>query len=134
MKVIGNFFLSTLVGLGLTFLIATFIEGGYEFILISIICTAFISLVIWIPIWFTLGFVFLSIIRLCARLFMKSKPKPQSDKPPIDPNLSVLSRYIRSELAKGRWNLDQIDQKLRSNGWSDEAIEDAHRSLGISSS
>ncbi len=124
MKTIGNFFSRTLVGMGLTLGVASFFDGGLGFILISIICTAFISLVVWIPLWWIVGFVFLSIIGS----FTKSSAKPEP-KPPVNPDRYVLTRYLSQELARGKWSREQIDQRLRSNGWSDSAIQQAHRAV-----
>jgi hypothetical protein len=124
MNNIGRFFPRTIVGMGLTLLVAAFFEGGVAFIFISIICTAFISLVIWIPLWWTVGYIFLTIIGQ----FTKS---PAKRKPPVVRESNVLTQYIRKELARGKWSLEQIDQRLRANGWSEGEIQYAHRALGI---
>ena len=112
----------SLIGLCLTLLVAAFFDDGLLFVFLSIVCTAGISLVGWIPLWFTVGFIIVSVIGSS----MKSAPEQSR---PSDPNQPLLVEYIGKALAKGRWSREQIDEHLRKNGWTNDEIQQAHNAV-----
>jgi hypothetical protein len=129
MKAIAYFLLCTGLGACLTLLVAALVDNGLTFIFLSIVCTAGISLVVWIPVWWCVGFVILSLLQeLVIATVTKSPAKP---KPDVDTEARILTRYIRRELERGELNQKQISDALRRNGWSDEAVRNACRAVGV---
>ena len=108
-------------------------------IAISVICTAGISLILWIPISYLVGWGALSLISLLKKLFTgDTPPKDEQETAAQQGNLSTLSERLNQELrggsplttdqqalthyiakasAKGLTN-DQIRANLENNGWS----------------
>ncbi len=127
MKTFRNIFLAPFIGLCITLLIAACIDGCLWFVAGSIICTAGISLIVWFPVWWFMGSIVLGIIDLF-------RETPEQPRPSVDRDHLMLTRYITQALAAGRWSREQIDEHLRQNGWTDQAIERAHRATAAQGS
>jgi len=95
-------------------------------LIMSIVCTAGIGLVVWIPVWFLVGWATFSVINL---VFGKSK---KSATPPPLPDYSREQRAIINFLEDARRSgLSDEDAcaRLRAIGWPDNSIEEARRKL-----
>ena len=60
---------------------------------------------------------------------VQEKPGQATTTTPADPDQYVLTHYIRQAIAKGKWSREQIDERLRDNGWRNEEIQKAHRAV-----
>jgi hypothetical protein len=122
-------------------------------IVVSIICTAFISLIIWLPVWYGVGYGVLLLLRLAGLnvgAIFDSKKGPaaaapaesqaqveaaslaaQPD-PAVTANLSrdqqALIQYVSKARAKGLSD-EQIARNLTKNGWNTESITSGFRLL-----
>jgi hypothetical protein len=144
------------IGIVLVYLVLAVLMGSlgdaFTLILASIICTALISLIIWIPLWYIVGYGALLILRLALKpmgvdlggLFAAKKTAP--DKPPAQaaevrpaaaPPLSpqgltndqmALLNYVGKARRKGLTDA-QISHNLEKNGWSGESITAAFQML-----
>lgn len=131
-----NKFISFGVG-ALTLIIVAELFGDFEsfmeFFMMSIVCTAGITLVIWIPTLVLLGMIVISIIRFIFRIKTPLKIEKNIDqsvekkitKPLSSSELSVIG-YIVS--CRNTGTID--DMTIRSNlkisgGWSDKEIDNA---------
>ncbi len=110
-------------------------------ILLSIICTLGISLAIWIPLSYLVGWGVLWSIQFVLRLVKATESGPQAESPKskiqtlskqLDQTLQAessltndqraLANYITKARGKGLTN-EEISSKLRNNGWSVDAIK-----------
>ena len=140
------------IGIVLSYVILAILLGNpndvFTLMALSIICTAGISLIIWVPIWYGLGYLVVMLANMIlkaagvdvAAMFGK-KPNtatnalqttPDSlDQNAIDTsNLTkdqvALINYIRKAQQKGLSN-DTITQNLGKNGWNTDSISQAFR-------
>ena len=126
------------VGIVVTFIFLTIFMAGdvataFAILLFSIICTAGISLILWLPLWYGVGYLTVILFRLLVRAF-----GGQSASPAVTPQQPVaqaapageqaLSRdqvaiitYIKKAKAKGL-NREFISKALQANGWPVESI------------
>lgn len=92
--------------------------GG--FFLISIICTAGVSLLIWFPLAFVIGSIILKLIQL----FTEKKENAPKVKGQISKNQQALANYIHREREDG-FNDEQILSLLKGQGWTEGEIKEA---------
>lgn len=110
---------------------------AFGILVFSIICTAGISLILWIPLWYGVGYGVLLALRFILPLFgmdisgifERKKAKPTSGgSQPAQPTLSrdqqALLNYIKKARAKGLSD-EQISQNLTINGWKANSISAA---------
>ena len=95
----------------------------------SIICTAGVSLVLWIPLWLAIG----SIVMQIMNHFLTNKTaKPGDDgggnqTPTLTNEQKALTDYIKQSKSKGV-DENNIFSLLKANGWAENAI---HEAFGI---
>ena len=114
---------------------------AFGILIFSIICTAGISLLLWIPIWYAVGYGTLIVLRVILGFFgvdiggifgsKKAKSTPDDPKP-AQPALSrdqqALLNYIKKARAKGLSD-EQISQNLTSNGWKAQSVTDVFQMI-----
>lgn len=99
--------LATIVGF-LILLAAFYICGGLQFFIMSIVCTAGVSLVVWIPCAFVIGvliFVWLGI----------------EEKTPLSKEQRALRDYV-SRAKNSGLSSEEIKKALKDKGWSEDEI------------
>ena len=134
MRVLGLELSKTSVGFVISIPILMIITGGAEdtfaLLFMSIVCTAGIGLVAWIPIWWLLGTIFFALLRAAGwvgpdttkRHFAPKHPESDGKIPP------ALTQYMRDASAAGmEW--DEITKRLQDNGWKPEDIRAGRESL-----
>lgn len=126
------------VGIVISYLFLSLImfdfQAAFALVALSIICTAGISLILWLPLWYGVGYVTILLVRFglhlvgldfLGNLFNK---KPAADAPAGPPTLTAeqtaLVNYIKKARHKGLTD-EQISGNLKTNGWSSNAISDA---------
>ena len=133
--------------------------SAFALMALSIICTAGISLIIWIPVCYILGYMVIALVRVALKaagvdvggLFGGSKRDNNSpDDPTAEPSLqnlttaldedlavksnltkdqAALINYIRKAKQKGLSN-DVITRNLGQNGWNTDSINQAFQLVG----
>jgi len=124
-----RFLLCVAVGLCVSAPVVCFFAGGVSegltLMLLSIICTAGIALVVWVPVWWVIGWLLLAIVDLI-------RSKQPKEKQAGDPKLrdEVLVAYLREADARG---MDQqtATSRLTSMGWSIGEIELARQRVKV---
>jgi len=145
------------IGFVIVYLLLAVIMGSlgdaFWLIAVSIICTAFISLIIWLPVWYGVGYGVLLLLRLAGvnvgAIFdskkgqtatppAESQTQVETASPAAQPDRAVtahLSRdqqaliyYVSKARAKGLSD-EQISRNLAKNGWSAESITSGFRLL-----
>ena len=125
------------LGVALSFIILTIftfdISAAFAILALSIICTAGISLIIWIPVWYILGYLAFAALRFVLSLFgvdlaasmglnkKKNNPHPKKEQPALTRDQQALLSYIKKAQAKGLSNAE-ISSSLQKNGWSSDSI------------
>ena len=128
------------IGIVVSFIFLTvFMEGdiatAFAILVFSIICTAGISLILWLPIWYGVGYLTVALGRLLVRAFggQSSSPaappqQPLAQAAPTGEEGQALSRdqiaitnYIKKAKAKGL-NRESINKALQTNGWTTDSI------------
>jgi hypothetical protein len=124
------------VGIVVSFIFLTvFMEGdittAFAILVFSIICTAGISLILWLPIWYGVGYLTVALFRLLVRAFggqSSSPQQPLAQAAPAGEQEKALSRdqialtnYIKKAKAKGL-NRESISKALQTNGWTADSI------------
>jgi hypothetical protein len=119
----------------LTIFLAGDVATAFAILLFSIICTAGISLILWLPLWYGVGYLTVILFRLLVRAFggQPSSP-PATPKQPLaqaaptgEPEQALsrdqiaLTNYIKKARAKGL-NREAISKALQANGWKVESI------------
>jgi cytochrome c biogenesis protein CcdA len=130
------------VGFVIVFLILAVFIGSisdtFSLILLSIICTAGISLILWLPIWYVTGYLCVIPFRLLVKALDVNLPitstppqQPAAQTPPSGAQAQSLSRdqaavtnYIKKAKAKGL-NKESITRALQANGWTLDSINSA---------
>jgi hypothetical protein len=111
------------------------VTTAFAILLFSIICTAGISLILWLPLWYGVGYLTVALFRLLVRAFggQTSSPaappqQPLAQAAPAGEQGQALSRdqiaittYIKKARAKGL-NRESISKALQANGWKVESI------------
>ena len=125
------------VGAIVTYILLSIVLGSASdtFILMgaSIICTLGISLVIWLPLWYGVGYIVMLLYGLLTR--PRAEPDAQqsgvADKPSLTNDQRALVDYIRKAAAKG-FSREKITENLRNNGWTGDNIDWAFTFVGSS--
>ncbi len=120
-----HFFFSMLVGAPVVYLATVAITGGFDdaagLIAISIICTAGIGLVFWIPLCWISGASILWIVRKIRGTDPEAESSQQT-KPRAD--WFAMANYLQKVQTKGG-SLDAAKERLRGAGWEETEIENA---------
>lgn len=111
--------------------IGSFVGAG-ELIILSLICTAGISLIIWIPSCWLVGFITLTIFDLCRRLFAASSmtmatasaPGEATTNTTVSNDILAIATYI-TKSRKREASDSQIRNRLKTTGWSEKEIDGA---------
>ncbi|MFK0733198.1 MAG: hypothetical protein HEQ35_24695 [Gloeotrichia echinulata IR180] len=125
------------LGALIVFISIAVISGGIEnagmIVSASIVCTLGISLLIWIPLCWVVGW---TVFEICSLLFGEERMRrafriatADADQTPINlpiNNTELLSLvdYIKKCQRQG-WSDTQIYSRLKARGWEDEEIEQA---------
>lgn len=123
------------LGLGflISFLVTAIFAGGVQnalfLLLVSIVCTAGIGLVLWIPVWWFVGAFTLYV------WFKSFRGKPALKLEPV-PNATELRKvehlalkaYVDKAMANGM-SPDEMTRRLQDNGWQKADIERAYQSF-----
>jgi hypothetical protein len=133
------------LGIAISFIVLAIvtldISTAFAILAFSIICTAGISLIIWIPVWYILGYLAFAVLRFILSFFgvdlaeslglhkKKNKPAPQAEQPTLSRDQQALLNYIKKAQAKGLSNA-QISSNLQNNGWSRDSITWAFNFMG----
>ncbi len=117
-----RFVLPTLIGILVSLAIACFIENGPLFMLASIVCTAGISLTVWLPLWWLVG----RLILFIAGKREQTRPKEAI---PVGQEQKTLINYVAKEVAKGVKSREEIIHLLHQHGWNDNEIQHAFRTI-----
>ena len=113
--------------------------GALMLIFLSIVCTFGVSLAIWIPLSYLVGWIILGSIQFVLRLAEAAERQPEAPKSKLQalskqldqalqPESSLtndqraMANYITKARGKGLTN-EEISSQLRNNGWSVEAIK-----------
>lgn len=119
-----RFFASLAIGMPVTFLGLIMITGGVEeagqLLLFSIVCTAGIGLVVWLPLWWVVGWATLALIGLFKE-HPVGKEEATRESFLLNQAMVALSEYMRLAAADGISD-DEIVAHLRSTGWSEAEI------------
>jgi hypothetical protein len=108
---------------------------------LSIICTLGISLILWLPVWYVMGYVIMLIPRrlleargidIRDRLAPKKGGPAGEEQPGLSRDQQALIDYIKKAQTKGLSN-DQISQNLGKNGWTTASITAAFQLVGSGS-
>ena len=115
----------------LTIFMAGDISSALLILVFSVICTAGISLILWLPIWYGVGYLMVALFRLLVRAFggqPSSPQQPLAQAAPAGEQGQALSRdqlavtnYIKKARAKGL-NRESISKTLQTNGWTADSI------------
>ncbi|WP_072622666.1 hypothetical protein [Spirulina major] len=118
-----SFLNCVLIGFALSFLLLTIVGlfnnfsmfGGLIIIGVSIVCTLGVSLVLWVPLWWLLGWIVLRLLKAKA-----AAPTVAM----VSNNLRPLMTYIEQARSRG-YSDDQIQRRLTQEGWSEAEVEAA---------
>ncbi|MEM9539798.1 MAG: hypothetical protein AAGA60_09830 [Cyanobacteria bacterium P01_E01_bin.42] len=102
------------------------INNALSILILSILCTAGVSLVMWIPLWWLVGWITFAIFRAIAKSNADSDPSRDTSTSTQDPNQQALLNYIKLAQSKG-FSDSQISTRLRVEGWSDAEIAAARQ-------
>lgn len=100
--------------------------SGYQILMLSIICTAGISLVVWLPLAWLFGTLTISVLRLPPTPEISSV---EAARPPAIPRQAVSARtrldpYVAQKRAEGD-TVDALRKRLRKAGWDEATVEEA---------
>ncbi len=126
-----NFWLTSLIavplGAVLTYLGMSliFFDFGVAFgiLIFSIICTLGISLVLWVPIWWLVGYIPIVIFRRLRGTQNATEPNEEEagSTVSLSNDQRALLNYVRKAVSKGL-SKESIVQNLQTNGWAIENI------------
>jgi hypothetical protein len=131
-RIVVGFVVSTL----LLMLFAGGIQEAFMVLLISIVCTAGIGLVVWIPLWWGVGWLTLTV---SGRFWGPGDEGGDSPRPaapggaePASSEELSLVQFLKQAQARGV-SRETIDHALTGAGWSEAEILKARSKLGSSS-
>lgn len=136
MKATGQIVIGFVVSVLLLMLIAGGIEEAFLILLVSIVCTAGIGLVVWIPLWWAVGWLTLTLFRKFRGTGAAGDSAGRAaagagEQPASSEELSLVQFLKRAE-ARGV-SRDKIDRALVNAGWSEAEILQARSKLTSSS-
>jgi len=114
--------LSIFVGL-IAYLLCSFPFGGVAFLFVSVVCTAGVALIVWLPAFWLVGFVILSLFDLFTAV---STSDERQEAKPLDKKQMVFIQYIQKERAAGVSD-QQISLAFKQVGWTDSDIQAAFK-------
>ena len=94
--------------------------GGWGFLVISVICTFGVALLIWLPVFWVIGSIVISLFNL----FFNSDGKKETKS--LDQKQMVFIQYIQRERAAGVSD-QQISLAFKDVGWTDSDIQAAFK-------
>ncbi|MEA5468186.1 hypothetical protein [Spirulina sp. 06S082] len=123
-----KFFEKVCFGFIVTFLLlcVTGVDNAISIIGLSIICTAGVSLVMWVPLWWLVGWIVVAIYQAIAKPSQGDRDRPVN--PIKDANQQALVNYMKLAKSKG-FSDTQISTRLRVEGWGNEEITEAQQLL-----
>ena len=132
----ARFFGSCLVGIPISFVFLIIMTGefndAFSFLALSIACTAGISLVIWIPVWWVLGRITIAVVKLSVELFggtsVKQSAPSSTTARSNSQRMLCLAAYIRQAQATGM-DAGECTRLLQLNGWKATEIEMARENI-----
>ena len=118
--------LSLVVGFPIVFLILAMFAGGIEeagyLLVLSIICTAGIGLVVWIPVCWLVGWAVMSLIYAMRNISESEASVARiGAKPGVTGPEPAIMRYIHAAKVQGM-DEGEITRRLMEAGWSVESI------------
>ena len=111
------------VGL-IAYLICSAPFGGLVFLMGTVVCTAGITLLLWLPAFWLIGFIILSLYDIFASGNTVASQEEKVNAP--DKNQMVFIQYIQKERTAGV-NDQQIALALKDAGWTDSDIQAAFK-------
>ncbi|BAZ13069.1 hypothetical protein NIES4071_49030 [Calothrix sp. NIES-4071] len=128
-------FIQILIGIPITFGSLALMSGGVQpalqIVQLSLLCTLGISLVVWIPLCWFVGWVVLKIVEsISGQILVPYDSAEISNNVLREQNVSLapenisLANYIEKGIKQG-WSETQIISRLRAQGWNDEEIAEA---------
>jgi hypothetical protein len=127
MGFIARVLVGFIISIPITVILAGGVQNAFGLMLVSIVCTAGIGLVFWIPVWWLVGVITIDV--LFKNVKGKSDQKQESVPNPTElPKLDylALTAYIGKATASGM-DLDEITRRLRFNGWQKTDIETVYQ-------
>ena len=104
------------------------IADMFAFFMASVICTAGLGLLAWVPAWYVVGaltvFIFSCFRDLRETVQQKAGKRPHQQQHPLSAKLLAASRYIREAHDRGEKD-PQIIEDLKMNGWQPSIIDQA---------
>lgn len=122
MKFIARLGVGFLISFSITAILSGGLQGAVGLLVISIVCTAGIGLVFWIPVWWFVGFLVLHAI---AALSRESSEEPESKANPTrlsSRDFKALKEFIGESLRSGM-AVDEMKRRLEQGGWRKADIE-----------
>lgn len=138
-KFFGRVGVGMLVSLPITCIVAGGVNDGFMLLLASIICTAGIGLVVWIPAWWLLGWGTHALLTLLIAAPKTAEQPVGQTEQYLTPGthhkqhatvevlaLEVLAlrAYIKRTMEDGM-EVEEMRRRLLSNGWESDEIERA---------
>jgi hypothetical protein len=151
-----KFLTSLVVGIPITYLVIAIAANGFNnanaILFMSIVCTAGISLAIWIPLMVSVGFATIAVTQFLVRgavMLLMNTPLGNSaeivdsDRTPSLPNTAiveqvgqqiqrssqtVLKHYIERAVNLGH-DYNRILSALTEHGWSEEDVRQAYETV-----
>ena len=109
------------------------VENAWMLLMFSVICTLGIGLLFWLPLCWAVGAAILAFVGLFINIPDRNVEveKKEKDGPRLRPQGTIeitLTQYIKKSMARGMSD-NEIDRRLRRNGWTDAEIQKARRIL-----
>lgn len=119
------------IGLVVSYVVGSIIMGDpfttWTLIVASIICTLGISLIMWVPLWWLIGWVVLAIFELLRERIQPTSDAQLQTTPAVSRDAIALSAYIRRSRQAGASD-SQITTRLKEQGWTEAEITQAFES------
>jgi len=122
------------IGLPIAFIFLIIFAGGIQnagqIFLLSVVCTAGISLLIWVPLWWFIGWMLIKIYEsVTGRSILRETSSgsivvPSNYQTSLTHDQIALKNYIEQSTRQG-FSETQIVSRLRAQGWGDEEIQQA---------
>ena len=117
-----------LISIPITVILTGGVQDAIGMLLISIVCTAGIGLVFWIPVWWFVGMLALDVVVKAATGKPDQKPTPVPNPTELSSRDSgALKAYVAKAITSGM-DADEMTRRLQQNGWQKADIESAYQS------